>query len=208
MEILEYSPSFLKIFSHFVSRNYRGKLAPEFRCRFAKRAVEREASRKQGKKGGLFMLIRRLVVEAVHMDCLSQVEGGAMGQDRVASWAAQTGNTMKNCDERCQSVCSLSLESFHNNSEFTSNTWVANWGDDGKWIVHLHLQCAGEDSSLRHRGGRRRWCWAQDTVVRRGQWVSVVYGVVLYRDDDHQGPIFQTLGNWFWRIKIDGLFRL
>lgn len=85
MEILEYSPSFLKIFSHFVSRNYRGKLAPEFRCRFAKRAVEREASRKQGKKGGLFMLIRRLVVEAVHMDCLSQVEGGAMGQDRVAS---------------------------------------------------------------------------------------------------------------------------
>lgn len=68
MEILEYSPSFLKIFSHFVSRNYRGKLAPEFRCRFAKRAVEREASRKQGKKGGLFMLIRRLVVEAVHMD--------------------------------------------------------------------------------------------------------------------------------------------
>lgn len=31
------------------------------------------------------MLIRRLVVEAVHMDCLSQVEGGAMGQDRVAS---------------------------------------------------------------------------------------------------------------------------
>ena len=154
------------------------------------------------------MLIRRLVVEAVHMDCLSQVEGGAMGQDRVASWAAQTGNTMKNCDERCQSVCSLSLESFRNNSEFTSNTWVANWGDDGKWIVHLHLQCAGEDSSLRHRGGRRRWCWAQDTVVRRGQWVSVVYGVVLYRDDDHQGPIFQTLGNWFWRIKIDGLFRL
>lgn len=32
-------------------------------------------------------------------------------------------------------------------------------------------------------------------MVRRGQWVSVVYGVVLYRDDDHQGPIFQTLGN-------------
>lgn len=45
----------------------------------------REKHLKTREKQGLFMPIRRVVVEAVDVECLSQVEGGAMGQDRVVS---------------------------------------------------------------------------------------------------------------------------
>ena len=65
MEVPEYSPSFLKIFSHFASRNYRGKLAPESRCIFVKRAVDGGKIEKNKEKTQLFSVTYSCLFDAL-----------------------------------------------------------------------------------------------------------------------------------------------